>query len=96
MWHTSRINPQVALQSSGRTASEGRKGHRTGKLLVALEVTLSTVLLLGAGLFLRSFAAVLGVNPGLNVENLLTVDIKLPPEKYQNDVKRLLVLSAAA
>ena len=86
VWHTTRINPQEALQSSGRTASEDRKGHRTGKLLVALEVALSTVLLLTAGLFLRSFAAILGVNPGLNVENLLTVDIKLPPEKYQNDV----------
>jgi putative ABC transport system permease protein len=85
-WHTTRINPQEAMQSSGRTVSESRKGHRTGKLLVALEVTLSTVLLLGAGLFLRSFATILGVNPGLNAENLLTVDIKLPPEKYQNDV----------
>jgi putative ABC transport system permease protein len=84
-WRTSRINPQEALQSSGRTASEGRKGHRTGKLLVALEVALSTVLLLTASLLLRSFATILGVNPGLNVENLLTVDIKLPPEKYQND-----------
>ena len=95
-WRASRINPQEALQSSGRTASEGRKGHRIGKFLVAAEVTLSTVLLLAFGLFLRSFAALLGVNPGLDVENLLTVGVNLPPEKYHDDMsissfyKRLL------
>ena len=54
------------------------------------------MLLLVAGLFLRSFAATVGVNPGLNVENLLTVAIHLPPEKYHDGVsissfyKRLL------
>jgi putative ABC transport system permease protein len=95
-WRASRINPQEALQSFGRTATEGRKGHRTGKLLVATEVALSTVLLLAAGLLLRSFAVILGVNPGLNVENLLSVGIDLPPEKYHDDAsissfyKRLL------
>ena len=86
VWHISRINPQEALQSSGRTPSLGRKGHRTGKLLVALEVSLSTVLLLTAGLFLRSFVAALDVDPGLNANNLLTVDIKPPPENYRSDV----------
>jgi putative ABC transport system permease protein len=82
-WRASRIDPQEALQSSGRTSSESRRGHRTGKLLVAAEVTLSTVLLLAAGLLLRSFVMILGVNPGLNVQHLLTVRINLPPDKYQ-------------
>jgi predicted permease len=84
-WRASRIDPQEALQSSGRTASESRKGHRVGRFLVAAEVTLSTVLLLSAGLLLRSFFMILDVNPGLNVQHLLTVRINLPPDKYQRD-----------
>ncbi|MGA8594121.1 MAG: ABC transporter permease [Bryobacteraceae bacterium] len=82
-WRASRIDPQEALQSSGRTASENRQGRRAGKFLVAAEVTLSTVLLLAAGLLLRSFVMILDVNPGLNVQNLLTVRINLPPDRYQ-------------
>ena len=84
-WRASRVNPQEALQSSGRAASESRKGHRSGKILVTAEVTLSTVLLLSAGLLLRSFVNILGVNPGLNIQHLLTVRIDLPPEKYRRD-----------
>jgi putative ABC transport system permease protein len=85
VWSASRIDPQEVLQGSGRTATETRKGHRTGDLLVAAEVTLSTVLLLAAGLLLRNFVAILGVDPGLDVQNLLTVGISLPPEKYHTD-----------
>jgi putative ABC transport system permease protein len=84
-WSASRIDPQEVLHRSSRTATETRKGRRTGDLLVAAEVTLSTVLLLAAGLLLRNFVAILGVNPGLDVQNLLTVGISLPPEKYQAD-----------
>ncbi len=78
-----RVDPQEALQSATRTTGEGRRGHRSGKLLVAAEVALSTVLLLTAGLLMRSFAAVLAVNPGMRVENLLTLRINLPPDRYQ-------------
>ena len=84
-WRASRINPQEALQSSGRTASESRQGHHSGNILVAAEVTLSTVLLLSAGLLLRSFVTILGVDPGLNIQHLLAVRINLPPEKYHRD-----------
>ncbi len=84
-WSAAKIDPQEALQSSGRTASEDRKGHRAGKVLVAAEVALSTVLLLAAGLLLRSFVAILGVDPGLEVQHLLTVRINLPPDKYRHD-----------
>ncbi len=82
-WRSARIDPQEALQASGRSATESRKGHRTGRLLVALEVALSTVLLLSAGLLLRSYQTVLGVDPGMKVQQLLTARINLPPEKYK-------------
>ncbi len=82
-WRSARIDPQEALQASGRSATEGRKGHRTGRALVAAEVALSTALLLMTGLLLRSFETVLAVDPGMNVQQLLTARIKLPPAKYK-------------
>ncbi len=84
-WRTARIDPQEALQSSGRTTTEDRKGHRLGRALVAAEVALSTVLLFAAGLLLRSFIAILDVNPGENIQNVLTARVNLPPDKYQRD-----------
>jgi putative ABC transport system permease protein len=82
-WRAAQVDPQETLKSATRTASEGRRGHRSGKLLVAAEVALSTVLLLTAGLLMRSFAAILGVNPGIKVENLLTLRVNLPPDRYR-------------
>jgi len=84
-WRASRVHPYEALQSSGRTASENRKGHRAGRFLVAGEVMLSTILLLGAGLLLKSFIAILAVDPGFNISHLLTVRINLPPDQYKRD-----------
>ncbi len=84
-WRAARVDPQEALQSSGRTSSEGRKGHRAGKILVMAEVAISTVLLLSAGLLVRSFASTLSVNPGFDLQHVLTVRINLPPEKYRQD-----------
>jgi len=84
-WRASRVHPHEALQSSGRTASESRKGHRAGRFLVAGEVMLSTVLLLGAGLLLKSFITILAVDPGFNISHLLTVRINLPRDHYKRD-----------
>jgi predicted permease len=82
-WRAAQVDPQEALQSVARTTGEGRRGHRAGKALVAAEVALSTVLLLTAGLLMRSFAAILGVNPGMKVQNLLALRVNLPPDRYQ-------------
>ena len=82
-WRAARIDPQESLQSSGRSATEGRKGHFLGQALVAAEVTLSVVLLLGAGLLIRSFMRILQVDPGVQVQHLVFADIQLPPVKYK-------------
>lgn len=82
-WRAAKVDPQEALQFSARSTGEGRRGHRSGKLLIVAEVALCTVLLLTAGLLMRSFAAILGVNPGMKVENLLTLRINLPPDQYK-------------
>lgn len=84
-WRAAWTDPQNALRSSGRSMTETRAGHSAGRILVSAEVALSTVLLLAACLLLRSFVAVLDVNPGVSVRNLLTARINLPPNKYKTD-----------
>ncbi|MBV9499071.1 MAG: ABC transporter permease [Acidobacteriaceae bacterium] len=84
-WRSARVDPQEALQSSSRSATQSRKAHQAGRVLVAAEVALSTVLLLAAGLLLRSFVTILNVNPGVSTEHVLTARVNLPPDKYHRD-----------
>jgi putative ABC transport system permease protein len=61
--------------------SPGLHGRLRSGLVVA-EVALSMILLVGAGLFLRSFAQVTGVNPGFDPRGLLVFSVSLPPSRY--------------
>jgi putative ABC transport system permease protein len=88
-WRAAQADPQTALQSAGRSTTQGRKDRRAGQILVIAEVALSCVLLLTTGLFLRSFVAILGVTPGVEVRHLLTVRMNLPPDKYQQQAQML-------
>jgi putative ABC transport system permease protein len=71
-----------ALKEGGRASSVGSGHNRFRSLLVVAEVALSLVLLIGAGLMVRSFVTLLNVDPGLNPQNVLTLDIGLPRTKY--------------
>ncbi|MEP6691951.1 MAG: ADOP family duplicated permease [Gemmatimonadaceae bacterium] len=74
------------LQSSIR-----RAGHRTGgstrtrSMLVVGEMALALVLLVGTGLLLRSLGRLLGVNPGVDPNHLLTMEVQVSGAKYRND-----------
>src|SRR5262245_12371013 len=69
-----------ALKESGRGGGIRRYGLRGG--LVVLEVALSLVLVVGAGLLIRSFLQVRAVDPGFEAENVLPMSIALPQTKY--------------
>jgi predicted permease len=75
---------RVDLERAMRTgASRGTTGRsRLRNTLVVAELTLTVVLLVAAGLLLRSYANVLAVDPGFNPRNLLVVETALPPSKY--------------
>ncbi|HVT99694.1 MAG TPA: ABC transporter permease, partial [Acidobacteriaceae bacterium] len=83
---SSRVDLVSALKGGSRTASEtgslwGR-GGKLRKLLLVSEVALAVVLLVGAGLLTRSFAALLVVNPGFNADRVLTLGLTMTGRQY--------------
>jgi predicted permease len=83
--HTLRQKIQEALARTGRVASS--QGSRIRSVLVVAELSLALMLLVGAGLLIRTLRAVHGVDPGFQPEHLLTAVIQLPPDKYKVDLK---------
>jgi len=73
---TSRVNLQEILKESGRGLSGAR--HRLQGVFVAVEVAMALVLLVGAGLMIRSLTALLRVNPGFNPSHAITFSLSLP------------------
>jgi predicted permease len=73
---TSRVNLQEVLKESGRGSSGAR--HRIQGIFVAVEIALALVLLVGAGLMIRSLAALWRVNPGFNPSHAITFSLSLP------------------
>ena len=77
----SRPDLQSGLKEGGRQSGAGiRRGTR--QALAITEVALATVLLVGAGLMIRSFQEMLRINPGFRAENILTLRLTLPRETY--------------
>ena len=72
---------QEAIKETGQTvtSSSGLKFH---SLLIVSEIAVTLVLLVGAGLMIRSFLRLHEVNPGFNTENMLTMRIWLPASRY--------------
>lgn len=78
----SRLNLTEALKAGGRGNPAGQGQSRTRSLLVIVEVALSLVLLVGAGLMFRSFWRLQHVNVGFKPDNLLTFGLSLPSARY--------------
>ena len=75
--------PHRALAAGGgRTASEGRESRRLRGALVAAQVALAAVLLVGAGLLVKSLWSLTRVDPGIETEGVLTFGIHVSPERW--------------
>jgi putative ABC transport system permease protein len=77
-----------ALREGGRTGTGGR-GQRVRQGLVIIEMALALVLLVGAGLLVRSFQRLMDVNPGFDPSKTITMRVTLPFGTYREDVQTI-------
>jgi len=78
----SRVDLNGVLKDSGRNSSSAGQ-HRARDLFVVVEVALSLVLLIGAGLLVRSYGHIQSASPGFNPQNVLSFRLSLPNSKYK-------------
>jgi putative ABC transport system permease protein len=81
------LNESLKEGNRGGGASSPRR-QRVRSALVVSEVALALVLLVGAGLLLKSFARLQNVNPGFDYKNVLTATMFLPDARYKDDTSR--------
>ncbi len=81
-WRSSRLDPATALRDNSRASTAGRSQNRLHSLLVIGETALGLILLVGAGLLIRSFDRMLSVDPGFNPQHLLTFKVWMPKTRY--------------
>jgi len=85
-WQASKPDLNTALKESGHQTTF--RSQRLRRLLVISEIAFSLMLLVAAGLLIRSFAALLRTDPGFNSENILTLNLILPAAKYKEPQQR--------
>ena len=86
-WRFARSQPLLAMKTGSRT-TEGRSTGRLRSLLIGVEVGLSTLCLIAAGLLLRSFVNLFEVDKGFAPERVLTVTLNLPDTRYPDQANR--------
>jgi putative ABC transport system permease protein len=85
----SRTEVQETLKDGARQSGSGVRHRRLRQTFVVAEIALAVVLLVGAGLMLRSFGSLRRVNPGYSTSNILTMRLQLPNTKYRDDEQRI-------
>ncbi len=86
---SSRTDVQQNLREGGRAATGSARHLQLRNWLVVSEVALASVLLIGAGLFLRSFVNLLRSDPGFRAEHVVTASVSLPQETYKDGPSHL-------
>jgi putative ABC transport system permease protein len=84
-----RFDLQGVLKEGGKNIGGSAGSHRLRNLFVVTQVALALVLLVGAGLLVKSFNRLQSVDPGFNPNNLLAVRVSLLQGKYDTDPKRI-------
>lgn len=91
----SRPNLGGTLSDEGRSSTGSRRRNRVRSVLVAAQVALSMVLLIGSGLLIRSFMRLRMVDPGFGAKNTLTAKTFLPPAIYPQPADRIAFYRSA-
>lgn len=91
-----RADLQTGLKSSSRGSSSDRRGRMFRNVLVVAEVALATLLLVGAGLLIKSFSNLQNVSPGVRPENVLTMRIVLPDPQQTPEQRRVMLAGIMA
>ena len=87
-WQATRFDVRESLNEESRGGSSSARHRRLRSMLVVAEIALALVLLVGAGLLLRSVSALTRVSPGFNPQNLLVINMPLSPRTYGDNVVR--------
>ncbi len=82
VWQSFRLNLNEALKDGGRSATEGARRRRGRNVLVVAEMALAVVLLVGAGLLVKSLWRLQQVELGINPEQVLTTQLYLRGQRY--------------
>jgi putative ABC transport system permease protein len=85
----SNLNLSETLKEAGRALAGGLRSQRLRSALVVTEIALALVLLVGAGLLIRSFVRLQAVDTGFNAENVMTMRVALPGRRYTQDPQRI-------
>jgi putative ABC transport system permease protein len=85
----SKTNVNETLRDEGRGSTGGHRRVQLRALLVVGQVALSLMLLIGAGLLVRSFSRLARVDPGFDPQNVLTMNVSLPTVKYADAQKQI-------
>src|ERR1700752_31684 len=83
-WQASKPDLHTTLEQSGRTSGPGASRLRFRQLLVVFQVSVAVMLVIGAGLLIKSFWLLQRVDPGFQSEGVLTAEVILPFTKYSD------------
>jgi putative ABC transport system permease protein len=83
-WAASRSGVSESLKEGGRSATAGGARQRLRSTFVVLELAIALVLLIGAGLLIKTIWILRSVEPGFNPDHLLTMTVELPEARYKD------------
>jgi putative ABC transport system permease protein len=95
-FHASSADAHDVLQESGRSGAGGRRARRARRFIVTGEVALTLMLLVGAGLLLRSFQRVERVNPGFRADSVLTFRLSISGNAYPTPARHTAAFASLA
>lgn len=84
-----KLNPNESLKEMGRGTTASTRSRHLRKVFVVAQVALTLVLLVSAGLLIKSFLKLQAVSPGFDVNNILTMRVTLPGAKYREPAQRV-------